>query len=133
MCWAALPLTVAFLPALQLDDECQTGECALEALQLKGGLVEDVDADSSCEDSTGGACMDDVMWAKNEGIRSHPDWYPGLSQGSSRLADLNPLAHVSSTRKPLRERQYEPEARMNPERWERERAELITSSWTSCI
>ncbi|CAE7374611.1 Sema5b, partial [Symbiodinium microadriaticum] len=83
LCWAALPLTVAFLPALQLDDECQTGECALEALQLKGGLVEDVDADSSCEDSTGGACMDDVMWAKNEGIRSHPDWYPGLSQGSS--------------------------------------------------
>ena len=87
LCWAALRLASAFLPALQLDDECQTGECALEALQLKGGLVEDIDADSSCEDSTGGACMDDVMWAKNEGIRSHPDWYPGLSQGSSRLAE----------------------------------------------
>lgn len=28
-------------------------------------------------------CFDDVMWAKNEGIRQHPEWYAGLNQDSS--------------------------------------------------
>jgi len=32
---------------------------------------------------SGEPCYEDVIWAKNEGISSHPEWYPGLHAGSS--------------------------------------------------
>ncbi|CAE7507570.1 Sema5b [Symbiodinium pilosum] len=82
-----LPFASATLPALEIDDECQSGECALEAIQLKGEMAEHLDADEGCQDVRSGDCLVDVVWAKNEGIRGHPDWYPGLSPESS-MADF---------------------------------------------
>ena len=81
-----LPFASATLPALEIDDECQSGECALEAIQLKGEMAEHLDADEGCQDVRSGDCLVDVVWAKNEGIRGHPDWYPGLSPESRLLA-----------------------------------------------
>merc|ERR1719240_314871 len=35
------------------------------------------DGTSSCGDASA-QCKRSIMWAKDEGIHAHPDWYPGL-------------------------------------------------------
>lgn len=36
------------------------------------------------EAKQGSACWNEVQWAKTEGIRQHPEWYPGLTANSPR-------------------------------------------------
>eukprot|EP00434_Breviolum_minutum_P037935 symbB.v1.2.033639.t1/scaffold4202.1/size44672/5 len=36
------------------------------------------------EAKQGSACWNEVQWAKAEGIRQHPEWYPGLTANSPR-------------------------------------------------
>eukprot|EP00928_Gymnodinium_smaydae_P029736 TRINITY_DN2230_c0_g2_i2.p1 TRINITY_DN2230_c0_g2~~TRINITY_DN2230_c0_g2_i2.p1 ORF type:complete len:726 (-),score=100.48 TRINITY_DN2230_c0_g2_i2:291-2468(-) len=46
-----------------------------------------------------GKCAEDIRWAMEEGIRKHPDWYPGLSSASS-FDDFQ--AHLARTHPPSR-------------------------------
>lgn len=78
------------LEALQSDDECSDGVCALSALQLRGASQSSTSStsalDASCHDAVPGeACYDEIMWALTQGIFQHPDWYPGLSSDSSHV------------------------------------------------
>merc|ERR1740121_2564622 len=40
----------------------------------------------------GGTCYSHVHWAKNEGIYSHEEWYPGLTRHSS-MKDFQQALH----------------------------------------
>jgi len=71
-------LLVATADVLPQDDECLSGECALNALQSKATIS------SACHTAKpGDACYKDIQWAKHTGIKMHPHWYPGLSSHSS--------------------------------------------------
>ncbi|CAJ1377704.1 unnamed protein product [Effrenium voratum] len=68
------------------DDECASRSCALNALQKKVAKM-------TCKDVVpGDACYGEVMWAKKEGIRQHPNWYPGLTPDST-TADFQEIVH----------------------------------------
>ena len=81
--WAMLVLAEDVLP----DDECESGPCALNALQRKAKGT------STCRDAVpGDACYKDIKWAKHTGIKLHPHWYPGLTAQSSD-ADFQEIVH----------------------------------------
>lgn len=86
--------------ALRSDDECSASfgegspECALNALQLRRSAVQqEAEAGLGCHTTKlGEPCWNEIMWAKNEGMRQHPDWYPGLNQESS-IAQIQKVIH----------------------------------------
>lgn len=79
--WIALALCRAeLLPS----DECDEpgNACSQYALQLTA--KKKAMASSECKDlqSDDVLCERDVKWAKDTGIKQHPEWYPGLSESS---------------------------------------------------
>ena len=50
------------------------------------------------EAKQGSACWNEVQWAKTEGIRQHPEWYPGLTANSPR-EHFQEVVHQNSPRK----------------------------------
>jgi len=51
--------------------------------------------DSECHTSKKGElCHKSVLWAMHEGIRNHPDWYPGLTNHSS-FTDFQMVLHTN--------------------------------------
>lgn len=53
----------------------------------------------SCHDAVPGeTCWQEVTWAKNSGIREHPDWYPGLSTLSTE-AEFQAVVHSATPNK----------------------------------
>merc|ERR1719254_50989 len=41
-------------------------------------------AQEECRSATeGDSCHEEVLWSINNGIRNHPEWYPGLNRKSS--------------------------------------------------
>jgi hypothetical protein len=79
---------------LEKDDECADGqvqgECALNALQYQSFLK--INTQATCQDAKpGDDCYKEIMWAKTDGIVSHPEWYPGLSASST---DVQFQAHI---------------------------------------
>lgn len=94
---------------LAAGDECAAAgtDCALSALQRRAqrrhqpraqlaspSLLADFNgASSSCHTAIpGDVCYDEVMWARNEGMVNHPDWYPGLTPQST-IIDIQELVH----------------------------------------
>jgi len=87
--WVVLAVATATADLLP-DDECDSGECALHALQKKATAL------GACHDAKPGeACYSDIMWAKHTGIKQHPKWYPGLSSHSSDT-DFQAIVHKHS-------------------------------------
>jgi len=73
-----------------VDDECADNTCALTALQRKGARTEQR---VGCHTTIKGErCFREVAWARNVGIRKHPEWYPNLTENSS-LVDFQLLIH----------------------------------------
>jgi len=86
-----IPLGLAQEPPLHSDDECAEDrtDCALTALQHRGVLTKRMDCHTAVK---GEGCFDEVTWAREVGLRTHPDWYPGLTADSS-AADFQLLIH----------------------------------------
>jgi len=101
--------------SLDVDDECGVGGespgCALSALQLRAGgarqqevsrheaeATNDEESELGCHNAQKGEkCYDvDIMWAKNEGMVSHPDWYKGLTPESSTI-DIQQFIYSSGS------------------------------------
>mmetsp|Transcript_26691 Transcript_26691/g.70480 ORF Transcript_26691/g.70480 Transcript_26691/m.70480 type:complete len:537 (+) Transcript_26691:43-1653(+) len=103
---------LAALAALGADDECaaEDAACALNALQMKGLRKHDHGAEGAADKSAakvrvgchtmtaadGGKCWSEIMWAKNVGVKQHPDWYPGLDAQSSSIADWQAKVYNST-------------------------------------
>ncbi|CAK9054777.1 unnamed protein product [Durusdinium trenchii] len=71
------------------DDECkQSGSsCSQYALQRRARRAE-LDEAFNCkdlQDIDNANCQQEVTWAKETGLKEHPEWYPGLSFESSPL------------------------------------------------
>jgi len=81
--------------ALGHDDECLADGCALNALQHRGTAFvneEDAQEDNCLDASPNSHCGHAVHWAKTQGIRQHPHWYPGLTTHSSN-AEFQEVIH----------------------------------------
>jgi len=77
---------------LHSDDECAEDrtDCALTALQHRGALTKQK---VGCHTTVRGErCFREVTWAREVGIRKHPDWYPDLTKDSS-VVDFMLLIH----------------------------------------
>ncbi|CAE7921300.1 PEPKR2 [Symbiodinium sp. KB8] len=77
---------------LHSDDECAEDrtDCALTALQHRGALTKQK---VGCHTTVQGErCFREVTWAREVGIRKHPDWYPDLTRDSS-VVDFQLLIH----------------------------------------
>ncbi|CAE7831758.1 PEPKR2 [Symbiodinium sp. CCMP2592] len=77
---------------LHSDDECAEDrtDCALTALQHRGALTKQK---VGCHTTVRGErCFREVTWAREVGIRKHPDWYPDLTKDSS-VVDFQLLIH----------------------------------------
>eukprot|EP00931_Biecheleriopsis_adriatica_P005295 TRINITY_DN10681_c0_g1_i1.p1 TRINITY_DN10681_c0_g1~~TRINITY_DN10681_c0_g1_i1.p1 ORF type:complete len:1130 (-),score=293.89 TRINITY_DN10681_c0_g1_i1:19-3045(-) len=54
---------------------------------------------AGCADTKkGDRCYKEVEWAMTEGIKQHPEWYPGLSAASS-VADFQAVVHATAQHK----------------------------------
>lgn len=82
---AELLLELAAVEAELLEDEQE--EDALAAFAHGGEAPRNlVVTESGCYDvkeGDGGMCMSQITWSRKEGLLLHPEWYPGLSNGSS--------------------------------------------------
>eukprot|EP00441_Pelagodinium_beii_P021884 CAMPEP_0197664628 /NCGR_PEP_ID=MMETSP1338-20131121/58755_1 /TAXON_ID=43686 ORGANISM="Pelagodinium beii, Strain RCC1491" /NCGR_SAMPLE_ID=MMETSP1338 /ASSEMBLY_ACC=CAM_ASM_000754 /LENGTH=345 /DNA_ID=CAMNT_0043243311 /DNA_START=59 /DNA_END=1096 /DNA_ORIENTATION=- len=84
------------IAALGADDECLADNCALNALQHRGAATADESA--SCETANPNShCGHAIHWAKTQGIRQHPQWYPGLTTHSSD-AEFQSVIHHAKPR-----------------------------------
>eukprot|EP00931_Biecheleriopsis_adriatica_P056795 TRINITY_DN33680_c0_g1_i1.p1 TRINITY_DN33680_c0_g1~~TRINITY_DN33680_c0_g1_i1.p1 ORF type:complete len:526 (+),score=92.74 TRINITY_DN33680_c0_g1_i1:61-1578(+) len=96
-------LDAADREALESDTECSMeGEmgCGLSALQHKAKVTASEKAGrEDCHDARQGEpCFGEIQWAKTQGLRDHPEWYPGLTAASSD-ADFQLQVHAASPKK----------------------------------
>jgi len=98
--------------SLDMDDECLidrgSPRCALNALQLRAtGTYQqqrqrqaktDEESEVGCHTAQKGEkCYDvDIMWAKNDGMINHPEWYKGLTPDAS-VVDIQQFIYNSGS------------------------------------
>eukprot|EP00440_Ansanella_granifera_P023694 gb/GFBE01025732.1/.p1 GENE.gb/GFBE01025732.1/~~gb/GFBE01025732.1/.p1 ORF type:complete len:375 (+),score=54.88 gb/GFBE01025732.1/:1-1125(+) len=83
------------LPDLGSDELRRLIDAAHEELADRGIAVEELGASADgCHTALPGEqCFRAAKWAKDEGVRQHPNWYPGLTATSS-LEDFQAQLHA---------------------------------------